>query len=247
MNQNFDCQGIYIGTSGWMYDHWSSRFYPSELKSADLLTYYSNYFPTVEVNNTFYQLPDQDQVQNWIEQTPQNFIFSIKANRYITHMKNLKDAEEPLNKLFTALQPIKKKLRVILFQLPPHWHVNLNRLTQFVSLLPNDQRFVFEFRHPSWYQEEVIELLRNQNIALCLHDKRGDLCPEHWTASFGYFRFHGPRGEYQRKYSKSDLRQLVSRIKTWRNENRDLFVYFNNDAKAHAIENAQELQNMLNK
>lgn len=196
-----DCD-FFIGTSGWAYDDWKGLFYPEDLSSDELLPFYAQNFGTVEINNTFYQLPEKEVVRAWRDKVPNDFLFAVKANRYITHMKNLKDAEKPVERLIDTVSLLEDKLGPILFQLPPRWHVDLKRLKNFTKTLPDGYTYVFEVRHPTWYQEEVYEILSQINAALCIQDISGEMSPIKDLADFIYVRFHGPEGTYQGRYPK---------------------------------------------
>lgn len=236
---------IYIGTSGWVYDHWKERFYPKNLSRHKLLTYYSEQFNSVEINNTFYKLPKRKTVKNWYDNSKENFIFSVKANRYITHMKNLKDSKEPIDNLLDRISILKEKLGPILFQLPPQWHKNISRLKNFLNVLPKKNIFVMELRHSSWFDQDILNLLKEKNISLCIHDIKGEFSPQKITSEVIYIRFHGPEGSYYNKYSHKEIKIWAKKIYDWYDDNLDIYVYFNNDAQARAIENARELRKEL--
>src|SRR3989338_5881748 len=159
----------FIGTSGWSYDHWAGVFYPPDLKTADRLNFYINHFNSVEINNTFYHLPTPSAFKSWKKIVPKNFICSLKGSRFITHMKKLKDPKEPLELFLERARLLKDNLGPILFQLPPHWRCNTERLKEFVKLLSSNIRFAFEFREPSWFNKEVYDILRENNIALYVY------------------------------------------------------------------------------
>jgi uncharacterized protein YecE (DUF72 family) len=207
-----------------------------------MLLFYAQTFDTVEVNNTFYQLPSKDKVRRWEKDSTAGFLFVIKANRYITHMKNLLDPEEPVNTLMERIEILGEKLGPILFQLPPHWNVNAERLANLLEVLPQDPRYAFEFRDESWYVDEIYHLLEEEEAAFCIHDHRDAPSPEKVTADFVYLRFHGPRGDYEGKYREKDLRGWAERIAAWREADRDVYAYFNNDMRGYAVENARELR-----
>jgi uncharacterized protein YecE (DUF72 family) len=236
---------LYIGTSGFSYDDWVGDFYPMDIASNKRLNYYAEYFDTVEINNSFYNLPTKKTFQNWADAVPDGFVFSVKANRYITHMKNLMVDEEPINRLLKRAEPLGRKLGPILFQLPPQWNLNLERLEKFVNLLPTDYRFVFEFRNQTWYTEEVYELLKTNNLAFCIHDHQDAPSPEIVTADFVYFRFHGPDGYYQSKYNDQQLENWKLKIRKFLRQEVEVYCYFNNDFQGFAIDNAQKLKNLL--
>ncbi|TXT59888.1 MAG: hypothetical protein BAJALOKI2v1_160060 [Promethearchaeota archaeon] len=236
---------IRIGTSGWVYEHWKNTFYPNDLPQEEILNYYSKHFNTVEVNNTFYNLPNKDTVKKWRSKAPKDFLYSIKANRYITHMKNLKDPQKPIKKMISNIQYLKNNLGPILFQLSPKWHINYKRLKNFLEVLPNDYKYVFELRNKSWFIEKIFTLLRNHEVALCIHDFKGEETPIKITTDFTYLRFHGPDGQYFGSYSQKALKSWSKRIKKWIKQNLDVYIYFNNDAEANAIKNAKELKLLL--
>jgi len=169
---------IHIGTSGWHYKHWMGNFYPPEVKSKGFTDYYIRFFRTVEINNSFYKLPSFETFANWRAAVPDDFIFAVKASRYITHMKKLKEPQEGLSRLFNNINALEEKLGPILFQLPPMWKLNLERLRDLLRLLPPYYRYTFEFRHHSWYTPEVLELLRQHNAAFCVYE--WNIISRHW-------------------------------------------------------------------
>lgn len=233
---------VRIGTSGWMYDHWKGPFYPESIDSDDMLPFYAQTFDTVEVNNTFYQLPTVEKVEAWSEVSPDDFLFSIKANRYITHMKNLLEPEDPVSTLMDRIDPLGNQLGPVLFQLPPQWNVNLERLAGFLTVLPSGHRYVFEFRDGSWYRDDVYKLLEDAEAAFCIHDHRDAPSPEVLTTDFTYVRFHGPTGGYEGHYQEEHLREQAERVARWQDAGRDIYAYFNNDMKGYAVQNARDLR-----
>jgi uncharacterized protein YecE (DUF72 family) len=235
----------FIGTSGWSYDHWIGPFYPVDVSGDAMLPFYAETFDTVEINNTFYRLPNKDVVKSWRDATPDDFLFSIKANRYITHMKNLKEAERPVERLTQTVALLGDKLGPILFQLPPQWHVNVDRLRSFVEVLPKRYRYVFEMRHNSWYQKKIFDTLRQANAALCIHDISGETSPTKDTSDFIYLRFHGPEGEYRGSYPTEVIETWAKQIKAWNKSGKTVYGYFNNDYQAHAVHNAKTLRKLL--
>jgi uncharacterized protein YecE (DUF72 family) len=210
-----------------------------------MLPFYAETFDTVEINNTFYRLPNKDVVKNWRDASPDDFLFSVKANRYITHMKNLKEAEKPVERLTQTVALLGDKLGPILFQLPPQWHVNVDRLRSFVEVLPKRYRYVFEMRHNSWYQKKIFDTLRQANAALCIHDISGETSPAKDTSDFVYLRFHGPEGEYRGSYPTDVIEKWAKQIKAWNKRGKTVYGYFNNDYQAHAVHNAKTLRKLL--
>jgi uncharacterized protein YecE (DUF72 family) len=232
---------IRIGTSGWYYDHWKELFYPAGLAKSKWFEHYAQHFDTVEINNTFYHLPKEEYVQRWHKLAPKGFLYAAKANRYITHIKKLKDAEEPLERFFDRVGKLKGKLGPILYQLPPSLHKDLDLLGTFVRLLPKKRRAVFEFRHESWYCEDTFKLLWRYGAGFCIHDMPGKESPRVVTADIIYVRFHGTTGRYSGSYSKSVLQKWANWLREQSKQARSIYVYFNNDAHAHAIKNAKQL------
>mgnify|MGYP006286029843 CR=1 FL=1 len=232
---------IHIGTSGWQYDDWKGKYYPASIKNEDLLGEYQKAFSTVEVNNSFYQLPSEKTLIHWAEKTREDFKFAMKANRYITHMKKLNEPEEALEKMFGRFDVISGKIAVILFQLPPNWKANAERLKDFFGLLPDDHKYTIEFRNESWYDDEIYDVLKQQNAALCIHDIDGKLTPAELTADFTYIRLHGPNKRYEGSYSDEQLSEWKDRIENFLQETNEVFCYFNNDTNANAPINAEKL------
>jgi len=236
---------LFIGTSGYSYDDWVDEFYPLDIASNQRLNYYAEHFNTVEINNSFYNLPTKKTFQNWSDSVGGDFVFAIKANRYITHMKNLMVNREPIDRLLERTQPLGSKLGPILFQLPPQWNVNIERLREFIQVLPGNYQFVFEFRNGSWYTEEIYNILKEDNLGFCIHDHQDASSPEMVTADFAYFRFHGPDGYYQSKYSDEELENYKLRIMNYLEEGLSVYCYFNNDFQGFAIDNAKKLKSLL--
>jgi uncharacterized protein YecE (DUF72 family) len=215
------------------------------MKSGDFLEHYTSLFPTAEINNTFYSLPKEETLVNWKEKTPQNFHFSVKASRYITHMKKLKDPEDTLPPLLKGIEPLASKIPVILFQLPPKWKYNRERFSDFTEQLTRDYRYIFEFRDPSWINDEILTLLEERNMSFCIYELSGYLSPKHVTSDLVYIRLHGPGSAYRGRYSKKTLSGWAGAIHQWAEEGRDVYCYFDNDEKGYAPQNALELKKML--
>ena len=236
---------VYIGTSGWNYKHWLGRFYPDKYPASKLLAFYTQHFKTVELNNSFYHLPSVKSFETWRETTPGDFVFAVKGSRFITHMKKLKDPKSATEKFLAHAEKLQQKLGPMLFQLPPRWRVNTERLSTFLKVLPREHRYAFEFREQSWFSEEIYGLLKQHNVALCIYHMTGYDSPHQTTADFVYVRFHGTESTYGGSYSDEILRQWAARIRDWRRESKDVYVYFNNDPEATAVKNAKTLQRML--
>lgn len=237
-------QSIHIGTSGWQYEHWQGPFYPEDLPQKEFLDVYARHFHTVELNNTFYQLPAEKTLVNWRESTPADLVFSVKASRYITHMKKLKDSEEPVTNFLKRVELLEDKLGPILFQLPPNWNFNLARLNSFLEALPTGFRYTFEFRDTGWLNPEAYQALKDHKAALCIYDFDGRLSPKEITTDFIYIRLHGPDGPYQGSYDASTLSGWSGAFNTWSEQGHQIFCYFDNDQAGHAVKNALSLQEM---
>jgi len=236
---------IQIGTSGWHYKHWMGKFYPKRLASTRMLSWYSRRFSTVEINNSFYRLPTEAAFATWRRTVPPGFVFSVKASRFLTHMKRLRDPEAPIELFFSRAFRLGESLGPVLFQLPPKWNVDASRLEHFLKALPCGQRYAFEFRDQSWNRRDIFELLRRHNAALCLHDWGGAEWKREMTANFTYVRFHGFEARYGGDYPKETLKVWADRLEAWGKDLTAIFVYFNNDAQAYAISNAQQLMSMV--
>ncbi len=235
---------LHVGTSGWHYEHWRGPFYSQNLSADAMLGFYAQRLGTVEINNSFYHLPTAQTFCGWREQTPPGFLFSVKASRYITHMKKLKDPEPALAKFLAHAAKLEEKLGPILFQLPPHWRVNLERLEAFLATLPSGHRYAMEFRDPSWFAREVYDALERRNVAFCIFDLAGEQSPEVLTADFAYVRLHGPaEWKYAGRYSKTQLRRWLELARGWFGQGAcEVFIYFDNDEAGYAALNAMELR-----
>ena len=238
---------IHIGTSGWHYKHWVGDFYPERYPPDKMFSWYAREFETVEINNSFYRLPEEKTFQHWKQHAPRGFIFAVKASRFITHIKRLKDAHDSVDLLMSRARPLRSALGPVLFQLPPRWKVNVERLTEFLSVLPRGHSFVIEFRDESWYTTQVYELLHRHNVALCIHDWREMPWPKELTADFTYIRFHGSGSRYGESYPHAYLCEWADRIRSWKGRLAELFIYFNNDVGGYAIRNARTLREMLDR
>lgn len=234
---------IHIGTSGWHYAHWNGTFYPPKTSQKDYLNYYLRYFRTVEINNSFYRLPSPETFSIWRKAVPDDFIFAVKASRFITHMKKLKDPQQSLERFLHQVGFLEEKLGPVLFQLPPMWNMNYERLKNFIEVLPPYYRYTFEFRNTSWYNEQVYELLKQYNMAFCSYELAGHLSPMQLTADFVYVRLHGPgEGKYQGNYSDEALQGWARQAREWKAMGKDVYIYFDNDEQGFAAFNARSLR-----
>ncbi len=242
---------IYIGTSGWQYRHWREVFYPEKLPRKDWLRHYSEHFETVEINSSFYQQTKASTFEKWISETPTNFVFSIKGNRYITHIKRLKDCREPVGRFFknvNVLAAERPEVKcVILWQLPPSLKKDLDRFTAFLSLLPENFRHAFEFRHRSWTKEIAKENLgrEGKEVAAVLQDWKDWPCFNEPIGDFVYIRLHGREKLYSSGYSEEELEEWAGKVQEWGGRGLDVYVYFNNDALGYAVKNALFLKTLL--
>lgn len=236
---------LHIGTSGWHYKHWLGTFYPEKFPASKMFDFYAERFSTVEINNSFYRLPSAETFECWRENSPKDFCFVVKGSRFITHMKKLKDPEEGLQKFFSHAEKLGDKLGPILWQLPPHWHLNLERLEEFLKALPKQHRYSIEFREPSWHCDDVYDLLCRHNVAFCIFELDGFMSPLQITADWSYIRLHGPGAKYQGSYSDDALRQWADFCRKQR-KLKDIYIYFDNDQHAYAVRNALTLKKMTN-
>lgn len=236
---------IRVGTSGWTYPHWMGTFYPPGTKPKDILPTYCELFDTVEINLSFYRLPMPPAFNKWRDGTPPDFLFSIKAHKYITHRLGLRDALPPLLNVLRRYSLLQAKLGPILFQFPERFHCDVERLRDFLPLLPPSLRFTFEFRHESWFAPEVYELLREHNCALTMADTPDFPLVFEVTADFAYARLHGGRVLYQSSYFDDELEQWGRRALDWSETGRDVYIYFDNDFLANAPRNALQLRRLL--
>jgi uncharacterized protein YecE (DUF72 family) len=238
--------GLWIGCSGFNYRHWKETFYPRDLPQNKWLEHYCSVFSTAELNVTFYRLPLTSTFTKWYNQTPPGFVFSLKGGRYITHNKRLLEVEGPLNRFFERALELKEKLKVVLWQFPPGFKVNLERLDSFLRLLEKVPiRNTLEFRHESWITAEVFSLCQRYDISLCMADWPDFIDELPITSDFVYLRRHGAGGSYASNYSPGALKKDARRIKGYIQDGKEVFIYFNNDASGYAPQNARELMRLL--
>ena len=241
----FGCD-VRIGTSGWHYKHWVGTYYPETCKPAQMLAHYLRDFDTVELNNSFYRLPTEQAFDCWRDATPPGFRFAVKGSRFITHNKTLKDPENALENLLPRAERLDEKLGVILWQLPPKWRKNVERLEEFLAALPREHRYTFEFREPSWHADDVRAVLRRYNAAFCIYELAGFHTDFEVTADFAYVRLHGPAaGKYQGSYTDAQLERWAERVAEWSRTLRAVYIYFDNDQHGYAAQNARTLKRML--
>lgn len=238
-------QKIHIGTSGWHYEHWVGPFYPPDATKEGFLSYYARHFRTVEINSSFYRLPRRKTFEQWRDTVAPDFLFSVKANRFITHMKKLKEPEKTLSAFMERIEGLKNKLGPILFQLPPHWERDLERLEYFLASLPKGYRYAFEFRDPSWFHSQVYEALTKHGAAFCIFELAGLHSPKEVTAGFVYIRLHGPGDAYAGCYSREALAEWGNTVCQWAKEGKDIYCYLDNDEAGYAAQNAQQLQELV--
>jgi uncharacterized protein YecE (DUF72 family) len=242
-----------VGCSGWNYKSWRGNFYAKELPSSQWLDFYASLFDTVEINNTFYRLPEKSTFACWKRQMPAGFLVAVKASRFLTHIKRLKDPDEPIDRLFSRAKALGPRLGPVLYQLPPNMFrndVNLERLQIFLHALPRrinhrTVHHVFEFRHPSWYVDDTYRLLDKHKATMCVHDKRGSAILEPFIGPIVYVRFHGTSGHYVGSYPGERLDGWADRLAEQWKKGRQVFAYFNNDPDAVATENAQTLRRLV--
>ena len=236
---------IRIGCSGWNYKHWREAFYPQGMPVRLWFDHYAATFGTVEINNSFYRLPTAETFDKWREQAPPGFCYAVKANRFITQAKKLKDCEEPMQRMLAPFRHLGDRLGPILYQLPPSLTLSLDRLRDFLALLPPDLTHVFEFREKSWYTDEVLALLDAHGASFCVHDMPGSASPRCAAGPIAYVRFHGGEGKYWGRYSDDRLLDWTDWIVEQAKGGRNVWCYFNNDIHAHAIHDALTLRAMV--
>ena len=245
MPAQYEMPAARIGCSGWEYKHWRGDFYPPAVPKSHWFEHYANTFDTVEINNTFYRLPEKKTFAAWAARAPDGFLYAVKASRFLTHMKKLKDPEEPLRRLFSRMAPLTNHLGPVLYQLPPGWKLDYDRLEHFLQVLPRGFRHVLEFRDPSWYENGVLTLLDRYGVALCLHDMRGSATGRERIGPFVYVRFHGATGHYGGGYSDQRLREWSDWLRPYSRRGIEIYAYFNNDVGGHAPRNALTLRRMM--
>jgi uncharacterized protein YecE (DUF72 family) len=220
-------------------------FYPQDLPESRWLSHYASHFSTVELNNTHYILPEAKTFENWRDNSPEGFLYAVKASRYLTHMKKLKDPEEPLGRLFERATLLGPKLGPVLYQLPPRWYFNAERLEGFLKALPHGYRHAIEVREPGWLNPEFFAMLERYETAFCIASLPQYETPVRATAPFVYIRFHGSGEMYYYNYTDDELRHWRDVILGFASEGRTVYTYFNNDPNAWAVSNALELGRLI--
>lgn len=236
----------FIGTSGWQYKHWKKLFYPEELKTSSWLNFYCRNFDIVELNSSFYHQPSKDVFAGWAAAVPPQFVFAVKAPSFFTHLKKLSDPGSQLKAFIESAGALGPHLGPILFQLPPRWHLNIERFETFVDKLPDGLKVTVEFRDPTWHRPELFDLLEKKNIAFCIYELGGYQSPVISTASFIYIRLHGPGQKYEGSYPDYRIRNWAIQVKNWTELGKDVYVFFDNDQFAYAPHNALDLLKRLN-
>lgn len=236
---------IHIGTSGWHYGHWRGPFYPKNLGPEGFLEFYARRLQTVEINNSFYRLPTERALSTWRKTVPPGFSFAVKGSRFITHMKKLKEPERTLAPFLERVALLPDRLGPILFQLPPGWRFNAERLAAFLTALPGTYRYALEFRDQSWINDRTLALLARYGVAFCIYELAGYASPRATTTDLVYIRLHGPGGPYQGRYSLQILADWAGAMSAWSRQGREVYCYFDNDEAGWAAQNALELQALL--
>ena len=237
---------LHIGTSGWSYRDWTEIFYPKHIKSSDWLTHYSQTFDCTEINSSFYRLPKQETVKGWMRKVPKDFMFCPKMSRFLTHMKKLRDPEEPLSRFFGIFQPMKKQIGPVLIQLPKTVAFHSDVTEGFYKLLKKKYRsysFAMEVRHDTWFTKESIDLMKAYDVSFVMsHSGNHFPYAEHVTSHHIYFRFHGPGTLYNTKYDEETMRKFARSFRRWLKKGHELWIFFNNDWYGYGIENALSLR-----
>jgi uncharacterized protein YecE (DUF72 family) len=237
--------GLFVGTSGWIYKGWAGTFYPPRLNAAKKFAFYASQFPTVEINNTFYRLPTENAVRGWFEQAPPGFIYAVKGSRFVTQMKKLNIEKTSLDLILDRMAPLKDHLGPILWQLPPNFGINIERLERFLKMLPKRFTHVMEFRHPSWMERKVFELLDHYKVA---HASVSSLrMPMNLTVTgdLVYLRFHGLEGGAAHDYTRAELQPWANHCREALRHGLPVFAFFNNDINTRAPDNAKMFIEMV--
>ena len=236
---------VRVGTSGWEYRHWAGSFYPSDQTRDRWLEFYAERFDTVELNNSFYRLPEADTFATWARRVPDRFSFAVKASRYLTHVRRLKAPAEPLERFWSRASRLEGRLGPALYQLPPRWKPNHERMRAFLAAVPPDRAQAIEIRDRRWYGTQLRAALTDGGVALCLHDMAGSATPPEPVGPFVYVRFHGSGTRYGGRYTSQRLTAWAARMSDWAAAGMPVWAYFNNDIGGHAVRDADRLRTML--
>ncbi|MFL5725036.1 MAG: DUF72 domain-containing protein [Chloroflexota bacterium] len=229
---------VWIGTSGWQYRDWRGRFYPERVPVRSWLEAYAAGFATVESNNAFYRLPERHTFEDWASRTPGDFVMAVKVSRFLTHIKRLAEPDEPVERFLARATGLGPKLGPALIQLPPQFRIDVGRLRAALEAFPPGVRVAVEFRHPTWFTDEVRRILTDRGVALCLADRRGPRTPIWRTADWTFVRFHEGRARPRPCYGRAALATWAGRIAAEWTPDEDVFAYFNNDHRACAPRDA---------
>jgi uncharacterized protein YecE (DUF72 family) len=240
-----DARRLYVGTSGWSYEHWRGRFYPAELDEREWLEFYASRFPTVELNVTFYRAPFPNMIESWRRRTPQGFLFAAKGSRIVTHCKRLRRASRDVERFLKRVGGLANRLGAVLWQLPPSLPKDDKLLARFLRRLPKAVKHAVEFRHPSWYGDEVYDILRAHDTAMVGVSSRRMPPNFEITGSFIYLRFHGLAGGFAHDYTCAELEPWAEHAAYSLRKGLRVFAYFNNDAEARALANAKMFESMV--
>lgn len=233
---------VHIGTSGWEYGHWRGGFYPRELQRDRWLEFHASHFDTVEINASFYRLPEGSTFERWAERVPAGFRFAVKASRYLTHVRRLRDPDEPLDRFRTRATRLGEHLGPILYQLPPRWRPNPERLRRFLDAISGDRDQVIEVRDARWYRSDILDMIERSGASLCLHDMPGSATQPRPVGPLVYLRFHGAGEKYGGSYPPQRLAAWADRIAGWAGDGYPVWAYFNNDLGGHAVTDADRLR-----
>lgn len=233
----------HLGCSGYFYYHWKGKFYPNNLPQSKWFQHYSKFFDTLELNSSFYNFPKLSTVKSWYRSAPKNFIYTLKVNRTITHIKKFKNTKRLINDFYKLGDIISKKMGCFLFQLPPSLHFNEKKLKEIITQLDPERKNVIEFRHPSWFTQKTYDMLKENGVIFCIVSAPN--LPEDFikTADDVYIRFHGKGSWYASNYSNSELERWAKKIK--KSKAKNVWAYFNNDANAYAVKNCLTLKTLL--
>ena len=235
---------VYIGTSGWSYKSWDKALYPSDLPKNQQFDFYATQFSTVEINATFYRLPTFKMVRGWRDKAPRGFVFAVKGSRFITHMKRLNNLDGALRKYFTRIKALRERIGIVLWQLPPNFKKDTERLESFLRRVPKAYQHALEFRHQSWLEEDVFDLLRRHRAAYVSVSSLGMPMDLTVTSDNVYIRFHGLEDGGAHDYNRKELRPWARHIKEQASKDKTVYAYFNNDANVRAPANAKLLLEM---